>query len=1003
MKGENMLKRLFAFVLAMVLMVGAIPANPVHVHATEAEEMVLEEPAELVEETTEATEETTEVTEETTEATEETTEVTEETTEATEETTEATEETTEATEETTEATEETTEATEETTEATEKATEATEGTTEATEETPEATEETTEATEPSGEELEVVELEPVVVDPGLSENEELFAGYVEQQFYGEAASFGILAGSRLTGTNKKVYDALVPFLKQIADGTRTSTKISIGEKCTYQGATYTPDVAVSFTDKNLDLGAVVYALLADLPYDLYWYDKTAGCSPWTLSYSTRYCYMEFRFNVADNYRNGTNDYQTNSAMTGAARTAAANARAVVSQYAYYSDYDKLVAYKNWLCNAVSYDHDAANNGYFSTYIDPWQMISAFDNNPNTNIVCEGYSKAFMYLCDMSTFQADVSCYTVSGYSNGGRHMWNIVSIDGINYMADVTNSDSGSVGQNGGLFLVGTYGSVTGGYTFLGVQFVYYDTTISTYGSGSDSILKLASFNYTPHTHNYSWTVLTAPTCTTAGARYGTCTICGATTDTETLAAYGHDYVNGYCSRCGAAKCVHQFVYSSTQTKATCVATGVDIHKCKKCGETKTVTTDKDPDSHTYEKTTVKPTAGKKGYDLYTCSGCGKSYKKNYKDALGLSKPTVKDYVLANSGKPYLTIKPVSGAEKYYVYRATSKSGKYKYIGSTKKTREDSGYYFYEDTKASVGKTYYYKVKAATDDVKSSYSSVKSVRCICAQPVLSKWYVSSSSGKLKMKWSKVSGAKKYEIYRASSENGTYKKIKTTTSTSFTDSTGKVGKTYWYKLKAIASSSKNNSTMDYAMAYYGHRICAKADLSVKVGSNGYPYLKWDAVSGAAKYEVYRFNDAAGTSGEYLGYTTGTSCYDYSAEFGQTYYYGVRVKGSTEKTDNGLTVDDLVKLKVTCAKPSVSVKLSSNKPKLSWKAIPVAQKYEIYRATSKSGKYTKIASTTDTYYRDKKAKKGKTYYYKVKAIGPISGTNSSYSSVDKIKSK
>ena len=41
---RNMLKRIFAFLLAMVLLVGAIPMASVHVHAEDAEEMILEEP-----------------------------------------------------------------------------------------------------------------------------------------------------------------------------------------------------------------------------------------------------------------------------------------------------------------------------------------------------------------------------------------------------------------------------------------------------------------------------------------------------------------------------------------------------------------------------------------------------------------------------------------------------------------------------------------------------------------------------------------------------------------------------------------------------------------------------------------------------------------------------------------------------------------------------------------------------------------------------------------------
>jgi len=49
-----------------------------------------------------------------------------------------------------------------------------------------------------------------------------------------------------------------------------------------------------------------------------------------------------------------------------------------------------------------------------------------------------------------------------------------------------------------------------------------------------------------------------------------------------------------------------------------------------------------------------------------------------------------------------------------------------------------------------------------------------------------------------------------------------------------------------------------------------------------------------------------------------------------------------------------------------------------------------KYIVYRATSKNGKYTKIGTTTKTSYTDSKnLKSGKTYYYKIKGFKNIDG--------------
>ena len=68
-------------------------------------------------------------------------------------------------------------------------------------------------------------------------------------------------------------------------------------------------------------------------------------------------------------------------------------------------------------------------------------------------------------------------------------------------------------------------------------------------------------------------------------------------------------------------------------------------------------------------------------------------------------------------------------------------------------------------------------------------------------------------------------------------------------------------------------------------------------------------------------------------------------------------------------------------------AVKAKRVKSKVKLTLKKVKGADGYEIYRATSKKGKYQKIKTLkkgTIVYYTDGKAKKGKTYYYKVRAV-------------------
>ena len=116
-------------------------------------------------------------------------------------------------------------------------------------------------------------------------------------------------------------------------------------------------------------------------------------------------------------------------------------------------FQRLKAYKEAICSAVSYNHDAVNNN--ESYGDPWQLIYVFDGDSATDVVCEGYSKAFAYLCDHTAFQSSlINCWCVSGFvtfSSGasGDHMWNMVTMpDGRNYLVDVTNCDEGDEGND---------------------------------------------------------------------------------------------------------------------------------------------------------------------------------------------------------------------------------------------------------------------------------------------------------------------------------------------------------------------------------------------------------------------------------------------------------------------------------------------------------------------------------------------------------------------------
>ena len=279
-------------------------------------------------------------------------------------------------------------------------------------------------------------------------------------------------------------------------------------------ASILPEAMDAVSEKTaFDLTKIIGALLADNPYQLYWYEKTQSTLATGFSLSASYDYaigdylvgpvgsMEISFPVANEYSAG--EYMVDTTIGQAVQTSVANANAIVSQYSSAADYDKLSGYKDEICDLVSYNDDAAGGGV--SYGNPWQMIWVFDQDPTTNVVCEGYAKAFKYLCDQSNFNGGISCITVTGTMSGGTgegpHMWNIVNMeDGKNYLVDVTNCDEGTIGAPDQLFLAGYLNKEEGYYSFeANGSEITYEYDESSLLINDDSALSIADSDYSPH------------------------------------------------------------------------------------------------------------------------------------------------------------------------------------------------------------------------------------------------------------------------------------------------------------------------------------------------------------------------------------------------------------------------------------------------------------------------------------------------------------------------
>ena len=496
-----------------------------------------------------------------------------------------------------------------------------------------------------------------------------------------------------------------------------------------------------------------------------------------------------------------------------------------------------------------------------------------------------------------------------------------------------------------------------------------------------------------PEGHTFDGGVVTEPTCTQQGYTAHTCTTCGMTEKSSYTDALGHELVDQVCARCG-----HGSIAAPTVTASNVASTGkIRLTWNKVDGAVKYQVYRADsaegPFSLKYTATGTgyTNTGAKAGqtfwYYVVAVSETGNTAASNtVSRTCTLAAPEITTSNVASSGKIRVTWDKVDGAVKYEVYRASSKNGEY----SLKYTTTGTGY---TNTGAKAGQTFYYKVKAVASDpeVSSALSAAQGRICDLARPV-ARIGNDAATGKIVLAWDPIPGAVKYQVMRSNYDHS-YQYLEATEGTRFVDTTSEAGVKYYYKVYAVAENSNANSAQSASKTRVGD--LAQPEITVIRNAKGKPNVRWEAVPGAVKYQVYRATSLNGTYS--LKYTTtGTGYTNTGAADGVNYYYKVRAVCSNTSGNSAFSEAKCPTAGLEV--PEVSITLTNKgKPRLSWSKVEGAAKYQVYRATSPNGTYSLKYTTTGTGYSNTGAAAGTTYYYKVKAVAADGTTVSAYSDV------
>ena len=239
-----------------------------------------------------------------------------------------------------------------------------------------------------------------------------------------------------------------------------------------------------------------------------------------------------------------------------------------------------------------------------------------------------------------------------------------------------------------------------------------------------------------------------------------------------------------------------------------------------------------------------------------------------------------------------LVWKAAAGSSGYQILRSDRERGGYTEIarvnGQSART--------YTDEEVIPGKIYYYKVRPISQGGQGfgNYSAVKKARTIAKTAITS--ISSLASDRMQITWKKVSGAKAYEVYRGTRENGAYKKVATLNAAArrYVDKAVKSGKRYHYRIVSVGSFNGEKITSGYSEPVAFRALQQVKILSVRATDDDGLKIKWGKVAGATKYKIYRSASKTG-SFQKIATVDAAPLPDYTDNqviSGKMYYYKVQ---------------------------------------------------------------------------------------------------------------
>jgi fibronectin type 3 domain-containing protein len=325
--------------------------------------------------------------------------------------------------------------------------------------------------------------------------------------------------------------------------------------------------------------------------------------------------------------------------------------------------------------------------------------------------------------------------------------------------------------------------------------------------------------------------------------------------------------------------------------------------------------------------------------------------------------------------------RPVPGAVRYIVYRATDFTGQYLPIATIDTNR-------YNDTTILTNDYYFYRVAAVAPNAKVGVQSeyVQGFADVVGRPM----NVSATTlhpSKVYVRWNVVKEAQYYIVYCQTGLNGSASVLDTVSDTVFVDTRIPPSNVNYYY--SVTAGIRNRLGFR-SVAAYGAVFPPPSSVTITSIEDGV-ILKWNSVASANQYKVYR--SVLDTSHFNLYESTTTTIIIDSLGSSGTYYYKV-----TSCSDSGESVPaQYTSIHYVVGPGILNSTVTGDTVALSWNSVNGVSTYYIYRAEKLDTVFTSIGVSADTTYKDAGLLRSGNYYYYIRGYVSL---NSFYTSMSPV---